>query len=348
MTEQPFVHLHCHTHYSLLDGASRIPELVALTKSLGMNAISITDHGNLFGAIEFYKECSAAGINPIVGYEAYVSPGKRFEREAKRRGEAGFHLTLLAQNLTGFKNLVKMSSVAYTEGYHYVPRIDKDLLEAHKEGIICLSGCASSEFSEFILKEQLDEAAELAGWFANIFAKNFYVEIQNNGLDIQTPLRGRCDRRRQSSWAPPGCDLRCPLLEARRQLPARYLAVHQYGQDAQGREPHALWQRSVLRRAAGGNVQAVSRSGGGGPAQPGNRQRRGHQARFQGPPFPGLYSAGQEEAGKISARAVRAGHRSSAMAPPQGRRRRHGCRPPAPGSSTSWTSFAEWVLPAIS
>src|SRR5437588_11134216 len=141
-----------------------------------MNAIAITDHGNLFGAIEFYKECSSAGINPIVGYEAYVAPGKRFEREAKRRGEAGYHLTLLAQNLTGFKNLVKMSSLAYTEGYHYVPRIDKELMQAHKDGIICLSGCASSEFSEFILKDSLDEAGELAGSFAKMFGKNFYVE----------------------------------------------------------------------------------------------------------------------------------------------------------------------------
>jgi DNA polymerase-3 subunit alpha len=185
MTERPFVHLHCHTHYSLLDGASRVPELVALTKSLGMNALAVTDHGNLFGAIEFYQECTAAGINPIVGYEAYVAPGKRTDREAKRRGDAGFHLTLLAQNRTGFKNLVKMASLAYVEGYHYVPRIDKDLLWAHKDGIICLSGCASSEFSEFILKEQLDEAAELAGWFAKVFGKNFYVEIQNNGVDIQ-------------------------------------------------------------------------------------------------------------------------------------------------------------------
>src|SRR5947209_17432933 len=96
MPDQPFVHLHCHTHYSLLDGASRIPELVALAKSLGMNAIAVTDHGNLFGAIEFYQECRSAGINPIVGYEAYVAPGKRSEREAKRRGEAGYHLTLLA------------------------------------------------------------------------------------------------------------------------------------------------------------------------------------------------------------------------------------------------------------
>jgi DNA polymerase III subunit alpha len=185
MAERSFVHLHCHTHYSLLDGANRVPELVAHVKAQGMNAVAMTDHGNLFGAIEFYRECKDAGINPVVGYEAYVAPGKRTEREAKRRGEAGFHLTLLAQNVTGFKNLVKMASIAYLDGYYYIPRIDKELLEAHHEGIICLSGCASSEFSEFILKEQMDEAKELAGWFAKLFKKNFYVEIQNNGLDIQ-------------------------------------------------------------------------------------------------------------------------------------------------------------------
>ena len=98
MTDRSFVHLHCHSHYSLLDGASRIPELVARAKELGMNAIALTDHGNLFGAIEFYRECWDAGLNPIIGYEAYVAPGKRHEREARRRGDAGYHLTLLAQN----------------------------------------------------------------------------------------------------------------------------------------------------------------------------------------------------------------------------------------------------------
>src|SRR2546421_9115715 len=117
-----FVHLHCHTHYSLLDGANRIPELVAHVKAQGMNAVAITDHGNLYGAIEFYRECQSAGINPIIGYEAYVAPAKRSEREARRRGEAGFHLTLLAQNATGFKNLVKMASLAFLDGYYYVPR----------------------------------------------------------------------------------------------------------------------------------------------------------------------------------------------------------------------------------
>ena len=185
MSERSFVHLHCHSHYSLLDGASRLPELAARVKELGMNSVALTDHGNLYGAIEFYRECKAAGLNPVIGYEAYVAPGKRTERDARRRGEAGYHLTLLAQNRTGFKNLVKMASIAFLEGYYYVPRIDKELLAAHSEGLLCLSGCASAEFSELILKEQLDEAAEVARWFHSIFGERFFVEIQNNGLDIQ-------------------------------------------------------------------------------------------------------------------------------------------------------------------
>src|SRR5262249_34024360 len=103
----------------------------------------------------------------------------------RRRGEAGFHLTLLAQNRTGFRNLIKMASVAYLAGYYYVPRIDKELLAAHHDGLICLSGCASGEFSELILKDQLAEATELARWFTDLFGKNFYIEIQNNGLEVQ-------------------------------------------------------------------------------------------------------------------------------------------------------------------
>src|SRR5438270_13309025 len=185
MPDRPFVHLHCHSHYSLLDGASRVPELVARAKELGMNALALTDHGNLYGAIEFYHECRAAGLNPILGYEAYVAAGKRSDRDARRRGEAANHLTLLAQNRTGFRNLVRMASAAFLDGYHYVPRIDKELLEAHRDGLICLSGCASGEFSELILRDQLDEATRLAEWFHQLFGKDFYVEIQDNGLDIQ-------------------------------------------------------------------------------------------------------------------------------------------------------------------
>jgi DNA polymerase-3 subunit alpha len=185
MSARSFVHLHCHSHYSLLDGASRIPELVDRARSLGMNALALTDHGNLYGAIEFYRACRDAGLNPIIGYEAYVAPGKRTDRESRRRAEAGFHLTLLAHDRTGFRNLLRLASIAFLEGYHYVPRIDKEVLAAHREGLTCLSGCASGEFSELILKEQMDEATDLARWFAGVFGQHFFVEIQNNGLDIQ-------------------------------------------------------------------------------------------------------------------------------------------------------------------
>src|SRR5260370_7234162 len=115
MPERPFVHLHCHSHYSLLDGANRIPELVARTKELGMNAVALTDHGNLYGAIEFYRECSAAGINPVLGYEAYIAPGKRTDRDARKRGDAAYHLTLLATHNTGFKNLIKIPSLPFLQ-----------------------------------------------------------------------------------------------------------------------------------------------------------------------------------------------------------------------------------------
>jgi DNA polymerase-3 subunit alpha len=192
-----FVHLHCHTHYSLLDGASRIPELVQHVKGLGMNAVAITDHGNLYGAIEFYRECKSGGINPIIGYEAYVALGSRTARESRRgdtesddsiektRQRNNHHLTLLAKNAVGFKNLIKMSSLAFLEGYHYKPRIDKELLERHSEGVICLSGCAAAEFSDHILNDRLEEAKRTAEWFANVFKDRFYIEIQNNGLEIQ-------------------------------------------------------------------------------------------------------------------------------------------------------------------
>lgn len=155
-TTKPYAHLHCHSHYSLLDGASRIPELVSQVKRLNMNAVALTDHGNLYGAIELYREAKSAGIRPIIGYEAYVAPGKRTDREAKGMSEASYHLTLLAYNNTGFRNLIKMSSLAFLEGFYYRPRIDKTLLEQHAEGLICLSGCLSSEFSQFLIKEQME------------------------------------------------------------------------------------------------------------------------------------------------------------------------------------------------
>ncbi|HEY2787452.1 MAG TPA: DNA polymerase III subunit alpha [Fimbriiglobus sp.] len=185
MAAGAFAHLHCHTHYSLLDGFNRIPELVAQTKKLGMSACAITDHGNLYGAIEFYQECKKAGVNPVIGYEAYLAPGDRREKKANRQGEAYSHLTLLAKNNTGFKNLIKLSSIAYLEGFYYNPRIDRDVLEAHSEGLVCLSGCLAGEFNQYILQDKPKEAEGLAKWFAKVFGEDFYIEIQNNGIDLQ-------------------------------------------------------------------------------------------------------------------------------------------------------------------
>ncbi len=190
MTTPPFAHLHCHSHYSLLDGASPIDSLVSRAKELGMNALAITDHGNLYGALEFYQACRGKSINPIVGYEAYVAPGSRFEKSAGAYGDTSYHLTLLAANRTGFQNLVKLASKAFLEGFYHKPRIDRELLAAHSEGLVCLSGCVSGELSRSLLSgntadEALARGEEHAAWFHRTFGDRYFVEIQNNGLEIQ-------------------------------------------------------------------------------------------------------------------------------------------------------------------
>jgi len=189
-TPRPFTHLHCHSHYSLLDGASPIGKLLQRAKSHGMSSLAITDHGNLHGSLEFYRKAKELGINPILGYEAYVAPGSRFERDAASSKEAAYHLTLLAKNRTGFKNLIRLASIASLEGFYFKPRIDKQVLEAHSEGIICLSGCVSSEFSRAILKgydtdSAIQEAMQVTQWFEKTFGDRFFIEIMNNKLEIQ-------------------------------------------------------------------------------------------------------------------------------------------------------------------
>jgi DNA polymerase-3 subunit alpha len=185
MADRKFAHLHLHTHYSLLDGFNRIPQLVEQTKKLGMTAVAVTDHGNLYGAVEFYTECKKAGVNPVIGYEAYLAPGDRRDKKATRQGDAYTHLTVLAKNTAGFQNLIKLSSIAFLEGFYYTPRIDREVLEAHREGLICLSGCLAGEFNQYILADKPREAKRLAEWFARVFGDDFYIEIQNNGIALQ-------------------------------------------------------------------------------------------------------------------------------------------------------------------
>lgn len=179
-----FVHLHVHTQYSLLDGAARIPELVRRAKSLGQDALAITDHGVMYGVIDFYRACEKEGIKPILGMEAYVAPRSRFDRDGSQDREYA-HLILLAKNETGYKNLMLLSSEAFLHGFYYKPRIDYDLLAEHAEGLVCLSACLAGDIPQFLLKNRYDDAKALAARLQSIFHGDFYIELQNHGIPEQ-------------------------------------------------------------------------------------------------------------------------------------------------------------------
>jgi len=175
-----FVHLHNHTEYSLLDGLSKTKKLIQKVKSLAMPAAAITDHGVMYGAIEFYKNCQKEGVKPILGIEAYVVP-EDLRRKETKADRANFHLILLAQNLTGYKNLMKLSSIANVEGYYYRPRIDHETLKKYAGGIICLSGCPKGELADAIVSGDKEKVKQLAGWYQGIFDPgNYYLEIQRH------------------------------------------------------------------------------------------------------------------------------------------------------------------------
>jgi DNA polymerase-3 subunit alpha len=191
MPEQKFAHLHLHTDYSLLDGAIQIRPLAKRTEELGMTACAMTDHGNMFGAISFYNAMKSRGIKPIIGCETYITRGKRQERAAAAPGEkANFHLILLAKDLEGYRNLVRLTSKAYTEGFYYKPRIDKQLLSEHSKGLIALSACMSGVPSAMLARDNCDEAAAAAVEFEEIMGKgNYFLEIQEHGLEAQQRIR---------------------------------------------------------------------------------------------------------------------------------------------------------------
>lgn len=179
-----FVHLHVHSEFSLLDGANRIKDLPVRAKELGMKAMAITDHGVMFGVIDFYKACMANGIKPIIGCEVYVAPRKRTDKDPNIDARYN-HLILLAKDNEGYKNLTKLVSIGFTEGFYYKPRIDKEVLEKYHEGLICCSACLAGEIPQAILKGDMEEAEKAAMWFKNIFGEDYYLEIQNNGINEQ-------------------------------------------------------------------------------------------------------------------------------------------------------------------
>ena len=179
-----FVHLHIHSEFSLLDGANRIKDIPVIAKELGMDSIAITDHGAMFGVVDFYKACKANGVKPIIGCEVYVAPRTRHDKDPKLDSKYN-HLILLAKDMQGYRNLSKLVSLSYTEGFYYKPRIDKEILEKYHEGLICCSACLAGEVSQAILQDNMEEAKKVALWFKNLFGEDYYLEIQNNGVKAQ-------------------------------------------------------------------------------------------------------------------------------------------------------------------
>ena len=181
-----FCHLHTHTEYSLLDGSNKIKNYVARVKELGMNSAAITDHGNMYGVIEFYKEAKAQGINPVIGCEVYVAPNSRFDRETSHGDDRYYHLILLAENNTGYANLMKIVSIGFTEGYYYRPRVDFETLEKYHEGLICLSACLAGEIPRYIVRGFYEEAKAVAKKYQACFGRdNFFLEMQDHGISDQ-------------------------------------------------------------------------------------------------------------------------------------------------------------------
>ncbi|MEX1010195.1 MAG: DNA polymerase III subunit alpha, partial [Chthoniobacterales bacterium] len=189
MAVPDFVHLHVHTEYSMLDGAVRSADLMRKVSELGMKAVGMTDHGVLYGAVEFYKEAQKAGVKPILGCELYISPGSMHEKKSSSGKDAAFHLTVLAETNEGWANLIKLVSAAHLEGFYYKPRVDKDLLAQHAKGLIGLSGCLKSEINSAILAGDPKRGREFIAQYRDIFGKgNFFVEIHDHGMDAQSEV----------------------------------------------------------------------------------------------------------------------------------------------------------------
>ena len=195
-----FTHLHVHTEYSLLDGSNKIKEYVARVKELGMDSAAITDHGVMYGVIDFYREAKAAGINPILGCEVYVAPGSRFDREMGNSEDRYYHLVLLAKNNQGYSNLMKIVSKGFVEGFYYKPRVDMELLEKYHEGIIALSACLAGEVSRFLTRSMYEDAKAAALRYEKIFGKgNFFLELQDHGIPQQQMVNQQLLRMHQET-----------------------------------------------------------------------------------------------------------------------------------------------------
>jgi len=182
-----FTHLHVHTQYSILDGAAKINKLISTAKEKGMNALAITDHGNMYGVLRFFFEAKKQQIKPIIGCEVYVAPDSRFDKRA-REDRSSYHLILLAKNKEGYLNLSRLSTLAHKEGFYYYPRVDKELLKEHSKGIIAMSACIGGEIPSAIRNLGKEKAEQVLKDYIEIFKDDFYLELQNHGLEEQVEV----------------------------------------------------------------------------------------------------------------------------------------------------------------
>ena len=197
-----FTHLHVHTEYSLLDGAARIKDLVAAAKEAGMNSLAITDHGVMFGVVDFWRECKKQGITPIIGCEVYTAARTRHDKDPAKDKRQG-HLILLAKNDIGYHNLIKIVSRGFTEGFYYKPRIDKEVLRQYSEGIICLSACLAGDVQQHLLKGDYDGAKAEALEYLEIFGKgNYYLELQDQGIEEEARILQDMKRLHEETGIP--------------------------------------------------------------------------------------------------------------------------------------------------
>ncbi|MFS8564001.1 MAG: PHP domain-containing protein [Rhabdochlamydiaceae bacterium] len=197
MSKTNWIPLHVHSQYSILDGTSSLEDLVERAKELGIPSLALTDQGNMFGAVEFYKECQSKGIKPIIGCELYLAPASRLDKRKIPGIPSGFPLILLAKNKQGYQNLCQLTSIAHVEGFYYTPRIDKQVLEKYAEGLICLSGSVQGKLSYLILQGREEELVEEAQWFASVFKEDFYLELQRHPMSEEDIVKDAMDKE---SW----------------------------------------------------------------------------------------------------------------------------------------------------
>ena len=256
---RPFVHLHCHTDYSLLDGACEIGQLMDLVVEQKMPSVAMTDHGNLFGAVEFYNKAKQKGVHPVIGCEVYVSQqGLKTRSDTDRYN----HLVLLCENQEGYRNLLKLVSTAFLEGFYYKPRIDKDLLAQHSKGLIAMSACLRGDINETLMANRYEEAKRLAYGYADMFGKdNFFLEIQDHGLDQDKSRDPGAAAALAGNAHSAGRHQRFALHAQGRRARARNLAVHPDRQDHERSEAHAVHASRVLLEDSRRDAGDVRRSG---------------------------------------------------------------------------------------